>query len=125
VDVIHDFYAPLRDQFQHGKPVWVTETAQSSCGGDRWAQTFLDTFRYLDQLGRQAQRGVQTVMHNTLATGEYGLIDRETMTPRPNYWAALLWRRLMGTTVLDPRVPLREGMGMRDALPYAKRRRAC
>ena len=22
-------------------------------------------------------------------------------TPRPNYWAALLWRKLMGTTVLD------------------------
>lgn len=24
-----------------------------------------------------------------------------TLQPRPNYWAALLWRRLMGEIVLD------------------------
>ena len=41
-------------------------------------------------------------MHNTLAASDYGLIDEKTYEPRPNYWAALLWRRLMGTTVLDP-----------------------
>jgi heparanase len=29
------------------------------------------------------------------------LIDQNTLTPRPNYWAALLWRRLMGPIVLD------------------------
>lgn len=109
-EVIYDFYAPVRDRFQPGTPMWVTETAQSSCGGDRWAKTFLDTFRYLDQLARHARRGVQAVMHNTFAVSEYGLVDRETMTPRPNYWAALLWRRLMGTTVLDARVPLSEGL---------------
>jgi heparanase 1 len=28
--------------------------------------------------------------------------DQNTFAPRPNYWAALLWRKLMGTTVLDP-----------------------
>jgi heparanase len=41
------------------------------------------------------------VFHNTLASSEYGLLDQNTFTPRPNYWAALLWHRLMGTTVLD------------------------
>ena len=60
--------------------------------------TFLDTFRYLDQLGRLARAGVQVVMHNTLAASDYGLLDETTLTPRPNYWGALLWRRLMGTT---------------------------
>jgi heparanase len=109
VDVIHDFYAPLRDRYARGKPMWVTETAQSSCGGDPWAKTYIDSFRYLDHLGRNAQLGVQVSMHNTLAVSEYGLIDRQSMTPRPNYWAALLWRRLMGTTVLDPVVPVRVG----------------
>ena len=109
-DVVFDFYAPLRARYAPGKPIWITETAQASCGGDPWAQTFLDTFRYLDQLGHHAQRGVQAVMHNTLAVSEYGLIDRDTMEPRPNYWAALLWRQLMGTTVLDPRVPISEGL---------------
>jgi hypothetical protein len=45
---------------------------------------------------------VSVAFHNTLASSEYGLLDQNTFTPRPNYWAALLWRRLMGQNVLDP-----------------------
>lgn len=101
-DQSEQFYAALRDRFEPGKPMWLTETAQAACGGDRWASTFLDTFRYLNQLGDLARRGVQVHMHNTLAASDYGLLDEKTYEPRPNYWAALLWRRLMGTTVLDP-----------------------
>ncbi len=40
-------------------------------------------------------------MHNTLNASDYGLLDEKTLEPRPDYWAALLWRKLMGTTVLD------------------------
>jgi hypothetical protein len=98
---IEDFYGGIRDRFEPGKPLWNTETAQTACGGDRWASTFLDTFRYLNQLGILAKRGVQVNMHNTLAASDYGLLDENTYEPRPNYWAALLWRKLMGTTVLE------------------------
>ncbi|MGO9643094.1 MAG: hypothetical protein ACLP1Y_17525 [Candidatus Acidiferrales bacterium] len=101
-DSAEAFYAGLRDKFVPGKPLWITETAEAACGGNPWASTFLDSFRYLDQLGRLAKRGVQIIAHNTLASSDYGLLDENTFTPRPNYWAALLWRRLMGTTVLDP-----------------------
>ena len=101
-DAVEAFYAALRDRFEPGKPLWITETADAACGGDPWASTFLDTFRYLNQLGSMAQRGVQVVMHNTLDASDYGLLDENTLAPRPNYWAALLWRKLMGTTVLDP-----------------------
>jgi hypothetical protein len=99
------FYRSLRDRFEPGKPIWLTETAEAACGGNRWAATFLDTFRYLDQLGRLAKAGVQVVMHNTFAASDYGLLDENTLTPRPNYWGALLWRQLMGTVVLDPGTP--------------------
>ena len=101
-DPIYAFYIDLRDRFEPGKAVWITETADAACGGNPWAATFLDSFRYLDQLGRFARRGVAVVFHNTLASSEYGLLDQKSFEPRPNYWAALLWRRLMGTTVLDP-----------------------
>jgi hypothetical protein len=100
-DQTRAFYQTLRDEFEPGKPMWLTETADAACGGNPWASTFLDTFRYLDQLGRLARAGVQVVAHNTLASSDYGLLDEKTFRPRPNYWAALLWRRLMGTTVLD------------------------
>ena len=98
VDYRH--YAGLRDQYEPGKPIWNTETGQAACGGSPWASTFLDTFRYLNQLGALAQQGVQVVMHNTLATSDYALLDRDTMTARPNYWAAVLWHRVMGRVVL-------------------------
>jgi heparanase 1 len=100
-DTIENFYAGLRDQYEPGKALWVTETADAACGGNPWASTFLDTFRYLNQHGTLAKRGVQVIMHNTLAASDYGLLDENTLAPRPNYWAALLWHKLMGTTVLD------------------------
>jgi hypothetical protein len=99
-DAIHAFYAGLRDRFEPGKPIWITETADASCGGNPRGSTFLDTFRYLDEHARLAQAGVQVIAHNTLAASDYGLLDGDTFAPRPNYWAALLWRRLMGETVL-------------------------
>jgi heparanase 1 len=95
------FYGALRDRFAPGKPLWLTESGETACGGNPWASTFTDTFRYVEQLGRLARLGVRVVMHNTLAASDYALIDEETLEPRPSYWAALLWRRLMGTAVLD------------------------
>jgi heparanase len=101
-DQVEAFYGDLRDKFEPGKSLWITETADAACGGNPWASTFRDTFRYLDQLGRLAKLGVQVIIHNTLDASDYGLLDENTYAPRPNYWAALLWRRFMGTTVLDP-----------------------
>jgi hypothetical protein len=88
--------------FEPGKSLWITKTADAACGGNPWASTFLDTFRYLVQHASLAQHGVKVIMHNTLASSDYGLLDENTFAPRPKYWAALLWRRLMGATVLDP-----------------------
>jgi len=102
---IDAFYAGLRDRSEPSKPLWITETADTACGGNPWASTFLDTFRYLIEHATLAQRGVKVIMHNTLASSDYGLLDENTFQPRPNYWAALLWRRLMGTTVLKPDPP--------------------
>jgi len=96
------FYAALRDKYVPGKPMWLTETAEAACGGDQFAGEFVDVFRYLNQLGTLAQKGVQVVMHNTLAASDYGLLNEHTLEPRPDYWAALLWKRTMGTVVLDP-----------------------
>jgi len=99
------FYGALRDRYEPGKPLWLNETAQAACGGSPWAATFLDSFRYVNQLGALAQKGVQVIAHNTLAASDYGLIDQDTGAPRPNYWAAVLWKRTMGSTVLAAPAP--------------------
>lgn len=101
-DRIEEFYAGLRNKYEPGKPLWLTETADAACGGNPWASTFLDSFRYLDQLGRLAKRGLSVHMHNTLSSSDYGLLESNTFMPRPNFWAALLWKKIMGATVLDP-----------------------
>ncbi len=103
------YYQDLRDKYNPGAPIWLTETAEAACGGNPWAATYLDVFRYLEQLGRLAKKGVQVVMHNTLARSEYALLDSDTHNPRPNYWAALLWNKLMGTKVYEAGT-LKEGM---------------
>ena len=104
---IEEFYAKLRDKYEPGKPMWLTETAETACGGDRWASTFLDSFRYLNQLGLLAKLGVQTHMYNTLASSDYGLLDEKTYEPRPNYWAALCginsWAQPSSTPAHRPR----------------------
>lgn len=100
-DTVFDYYKRLRDKYMPGKPIWITETAEAAAGGDPFSATYLDCFRYLYQLGSLAQKGVQVIMHNTLAGSEYSLIDQDTHLPKPNYWAALLWARLMGTKVYD------------------------
>ena len=101
---IDEYYGSLLNLFEAGKPLWITETADAACGGNPWASTFLDTFRYLIEHASLARRGVKVIMHNTLAASDYGLLDENTFEPRPNYWATSLWHTLMGTTVLDPQV---------------------
>jgi hypothetical protein len=95
------FYEGLRDTYQPDAPMWITETAQASCGGDRWAAQYLDVIRYVDQLGRLANGDGDVVFHNTLAGSDYGLLDEDGFEPHPNYWAAVLWNRLVGEAVLD------------------------
>ena len=100
-DTICKYYASLRDKFCPDQPIWLTETGEAAAGGDPFSATYLDCFRYLYQLGSLAQNGVKSVMHNTLCASEYSFIDQATLQPKPNYWAAHLWAKLMGTKVYD------------------------
>ena len=104
------YYRGVRDKVMSGKPFWNTETADAACGGNPWGGQFLHTFRYLDQLGRLARQEVDVVLHDTLVASDYGLLDENTFGPKPNYWGALLWRRLMGATVLEPGAPSSPGL---------------
>ncbi|MFX0555410.1 hypothetical protein ACOCEA_01350 [Maribacter sp. CXY002] len=96
-----EFYQKSRDKYNPDAPIWLNETGEAACGGDPLAATFADTFRYLEQMGRLAKKGVKVVMHNTLARSEYALLEHDTHNPRPNYWAALLWGKLMGVEVYE------------------------
>jgi hypothetical protein len=94
-----------RDRYARGKPVWLGESGNAQCGGEPGvSDAFVSGFWWLDQLGRLARRGQSVLVRQTLSGSNYGLIDEATLTPRPDYWSAVLWRRLIGVRVLDARV---------------------
>jgi len=86
-------------------PIWYGEGASANCGGQQgYSNRFEATFWYLNALGALAQRGLYVFVRQTLSGSDYGLIDDATLTPNPDYWAALLWHRLMGTSIVRPRL---------------------
>ncbi|MDP3676679.1 MAG: hypothetical protein Q8R44_16540 [Novosphingobium sp.] len=94
-------FKALRDKHAPGAPIWITETGGAACGGLRWQPTFLDAFRFLDTHARSARQGVDAMFTHALISGSNGVIDEKTFQPNASYWGAVLWRRLMGTRVLD------------------------
>jgi len=89
-------------------PLWITETGHALYGGQRGlSDTWNSTLWWLDQLGLMAQEGVEAVFRQSLVGGDYGLLDPVTWEPRPDYWACLLWKRLMGGVALQ--APVVEG----------------
>lgn len=94
-------HAALRDRFVPGGQLWVTESGDAGGGGDTWASTYLDVFRTLNELGSFGTISDGIIFHNTLASSDYGFLEHGTFWPRPNYFAVLLWNRLMGSGVYD------------------------
>ena len=91
-----------RDAHAPTAEVWLGESGHAQCGGEPGVSNrFAGSFWWLDQLGLLARRGHRVVVRQTLSGSDYGLIDDATLEPNPDYWASVLWRRLMGTRVLD------------------------
>jgi len=91
----------VRDQRAPDLPIWLGESGHAQCGGQPdSSDRFEGTFWWMDQLGAMAQRGHQVAVRQTLSGSNYGLIDDVTLEPRPDYWASVLWRRLMGVRAL-------------------------
>ena len=94
-------YVARRDKYVPGGQMWVTESGDAGCGGNTWASTYCDVPRTLNELGDFATVTDGVIFHNTLASSDYGYLKHGTFEPRPNYFAVLLWNRLMGETVYD------------------------
>jgi heparanase 1 len=90
-----------RDGCAPGRPVWLGETGNAQYGGEPGlSDVYLSGLWWLDQLGLMARLGQEVVVRQSLTGMDYGLLDEETLEPRPDYWHSLLWKRLMGPRVL-------------------------
>ena len=89
-----------RDAYAPGKPLWLGETGNAQFGGEPGlSDVYLADLWWLDELGLMAQKDMQVVVRQTLSGSNYGLIDDVSLAPHPDYWASLLWKRLMGSHV--------------------------
>lgn len=102
-------YTAKRDRFVPDGQMWVTESGDAGCGGNTWASTYADVPRTLNELGEFSTITSGIIFHNTLASSDYGFLKHGSFEPRPNYFAVLLWNRLMGKTCYSQPVANSEG----------------
>ncbi|HEY7773586.1 MAG TPA: glycoside hydrolase [Marinagarivorans sp.] len=101
----------MRDAYFPNAELWTGETGSAQCGGEpKLSDRFASCFWWADQLGQGACLGQQVMIRQSLVGGDYGLLDRLTLKPRPDYWLSWLWQQLMGQTVFavtNPHAQLR------------------
>jgi len=94
-----------RDEHQPDAEIWLGESGPAQCGGQRGlSDTFASGFWFLDQLGSVARFGHTVHVRQSLIGADYGLLTEDEARPNPDFYNALLWKRLMGTQVLDAQV---------------------
>src|SRR5262249_34914262 len=90
-----------RDASAPGLPMWLGETGGAQCGGEPGvSDVFASSLWWTDELGLLAARGESIVVRQTLVGSNYGLLDDATLEPRPDWFASVLFKRLMGREVL-------------------------
>lgn len=115
-----DRYVPLITAFAPRAEVWAGENGphgggeDGSCGVGSVCGTFATVFWYADSLGLRAKHGFVQHQRQDLVGGRYGLLaidhEDESLGPdsplriQPDFWVNHLWKRTVGTTVLNATV---------------------
>ena len=72
-----------------------------NCSGNRVCGRFGSVLWYADSLASKAVTGYAAYFRQDLIGADYGLVNFTSLAPAPDYWLLVLWRRLIGTRVLD------------------------
>lgn len=82
--------------------LWMGEDGGAyNSGQNGTTNRFTAGFWSLNELGIFAKNGFSTYCRQTLLGGNYGLLDKDTLTPNPDFFNYLLFKKLMGSKVLD------------------------
>ena len=99
-------------EFPH-PPVWIGETSSTYGGGNEViGQSYASGFLWLDKLGLAAQFNISVLIRQALKGGYYSLLDK-SYNPNPDYWSSLLYKQLIGRTVLNVTGFLQHGRQVR------------
>eukprot|EP01062_Namystynia_karyoxenos_P005213 TRINITY_DN11833_c0_g1_i1.p1 TRINITY_DN11833_c0_g1~~TRINITY_DN11833_c0_g1_i1.p1 ORF type:complete len:499 (+),score=151.95 TRINITY_DN11833_c0_g1_i1:69-1499(+) len=96
-----DVVAAWRQYAPHAE-LWVGEGAAAWHSGRAGVtNAFVDNFWYADALAGLARENHTCYQRQTLLGGSYGLLNRTTYAPNPDYWVGKLHHDLMGPRVLE------------------------
>ena len=113
------WYTKLTKQFAPKAQVWAGEDGpvgggnDGTCGSSSVCATFASALWYADDLANRAKHGFVQYQRQTLIGGAYGLTSSERPHPqsalgateavllRPGYWTNYLYKRLVGSSVLN------------------------
>ncbi|XP_069139577.1 heparanase-like isoform X2 [Argopecten irradians] len=89
-------------QYAPGKRVWIGETSSAWGGGAKGlSDRYVAGFMWLDKLGVAASQGIEVVIRQAFYGANYGLIDWQNLEPNPDYWLSVLYKKLVGSKVLQ------------------------
>jgi heparanase len=75
-------------------PVMNGESASAQCGGQAGvSDTLLDALWFADWIGIMAEEGSSSIVRQSIVGGDYGLLDPDTLDPRPSFLAYVMFRR--------------------------------
>ena len=107
---IEKYFSRMYKQRQSLSPsteIWLGETGSAQCGGEQGiSDSFVSSRWWLNQLGLGALYDTQVQIRQSFIGADYGLLDPQTLQPRPDYYVSLLWKQWMGNRVLRVKSPV-------------------
>ena len=102
VDIIADYLKKMRVN----PDIWLGETGSSYGGGTPMASDrFVSTYLWLDKLGVAARNNYKVIIRQSFYHGAYGMIG-EDLQPNPDFWISLIYKKVVGTKVLNVTNPV-------------------
>eukprot|EP01084_Bolivina_argentea_P172015 297978_1 len=91
-------YSQLANKY--GVISWMGEGAEQSHGGvNNVTNRFASSFYYMYALSEYVNNGQQVELRQALEGGWYGLLNKTTTVPNPDYWCLWIWKQLIGQNV--------------------------
>lgn len=91
----------LKEKYSPRAELWLGETGSAQCGGEPEISTeFISSLWWADHLGQLARLKHDVVVRHNLIDADYALLNND-MAPRPDYHISWLWKKHMGTHILE------------------------